>query len=180
MKRKFVVIRKNNFQQGFGLLETMAAALLSLLFVSMGANLVLTANIYKVMAKRTDTMNSLIRADVESIKYQSSQLTDNADMCKHTKLKDGYAWALKDKLGVDSGSTNVKTTSPKILGSTYTMTRTIALDEADKDRNPESSPKIDPNILPINYSFTLQGSPKSEYDLTVKVIPNAALNCVKS
>jgi Tfp pilus assembly protein PilV len=178
MKLKFVAIRKNNFQQGFGLLETMAAALLSLLFVSMGANLVLTANIYKVVAKRTDAMNSLVRADVESIKYQSSQLTDNADMCKHTKLMDGYAWALKDRLGADTGSKNVKTTTLKILGSTYTMTRTIDLDDADKDESP-ASVGIDPNILPINYSFTLQGAPKSEYDLTVKVIPNAALNCVK-
>lgn len=179
MKFKFIVMKKDNLQQGFGLLETMSAALLSLLFVSMGANLVLTANLYKIVAKRTDAMNSLIRADVESIKYQSSQLTDNAEMCKHTKLGDGYAWALKDKLGADTGSKNVKTTTLKILGSTYKMTRTIGLDEADKDRNPESSPKIDPNILPIDYSFTLQGYSKSEYDLTVKVIPNAALNCVK-
>ena len=189
MKTKFIKIKKKQTQAGFGLLETTAAAMLSLLFVSMGANLVLTANLYKIKAKRNDVMNSLIRADVESIKYQSTKLQStptkcSADQSDTAKLSDGFAWALKTNIGVNSATPNIKTTTTKILGRNYILTRTIDL---VADRSMASitniNPVIDPDILPISYSFARQQelgeivTPSSEYNLSVQIIPNESLKC---
>ncbi len=181
MKTKFIKIKKKQTQAGFGLLETTAAAMLSLLFVSMGANLVLTANLYKIKAKRNDVMNSLIRADVESIKYQSTKLQStptkcSADQSDTAKLSDGFAWELKGNVGADPTTPNIKQTTMKILGRNYILKRTIDLTDADADKNPKTF-SIDPDILPISYSFAAEGSSEPEYKLTVQIIPNASLKC---
>ena len=181
MKIKFITPKKSQIQQGFGLFETTAAAMLSLLFVSMGANVVLTANLYKIKAKRNDVMNSLIRADIESIKYQSTKLQStptkcSADKSNTAKLSDGFAWELKRNIGADPTTPNIKKTTIKILGRNYILTRTIDLADADANNNPKAS-SIDPDILPISYSFAAEGSPQSEYNLTVQIIPNASLKC---
>ena len=161
MKIKFITTRKNHVQEGFGLLEATAAALLSFLFIGIGANLVLTANLYKIKAKTNDVMNSLIRADIESIKYQSTKQNDIAK-CTGTTA-DGFASELRGKIGADSSNIN-RTTIP-ILGRNYVLIRTA------------NSTITDRNILPISYSFAAQGSSQSEYDLTVQIISNASLQC---
>ena len=199
MKLKLIAIKKSQSQQGFGLLETTAAAMLSLLFVSMGANLVLTANIYKIKAKRDDVMNSLIRADIESIKYQSTRIQNetsspSSNKCSPTNLQNGFAGALKERIGNNSTLTaaqrtaiiatgtaaekaalisteKIKTTTIKVLGRNYILKR-----EADSI--------VDSDILPIIYTFAAQAPPDKtqaempiEYDLTVQIIPNASLKC---
>ena len=191
MKTKFIKTEKKQTQTGFGLLETTAAAMLSLLFVSMGANLVLTANLYKIKAKRNDVMNSLIRADVESIKYQSTKLQGTSKKCNPKKLRDSFAWELKNSIGTNS------LTTVRILGNKYILTRTINLDTngnknlktnlpIDLPIDPANDLLIDPDILPISYEFTRKKDPdepvstspsESEYDLTVQIIPNASLQC---
>ena len=181
MKINIINTKKSPDQQGFGLLETTAAAMISILFVSMGANLVLTANIYKIKAKRNDVMNSLIRADIESIKYQSTKLQSTATKCSAdksdtAKLSDGFAWELKSNVGADLATPNIKKTTVKILGRNYILTRKIELADADADKNPKAF-SIDPDILPIGYSFAAEGSPQAEYNLTVQIIPNASLKC---
>ncbi len=167
IKIKFITTRKDHVQEGFGLLEATAAALLSLLFVGIGANLVLTANLYKIKAKRNDVMNSLIRADIESIKYRSTKQNDSAKCSANTA--NGFASELMGKIGADSS--NIKTTTIKILGSNYILKRA-------------ANSITDPNILPLSYSFaaeapsgTSQSAMTSEYDLTVQIISNASLQC---
>ena len=161
MKIKFITTRKNYVQEGFGLLEATAAALISFLLIGVGANLVLTANLYKIKAKTNDVMNSLIRADIESIKYRSTKQNDRAK-CTGTTA-DGFASELRGKIGADS-TTNIKTTTIPILGRNYILTRA-------------ANSITDPNILPLSYSFAAQGSSQSEYDLTVQIISNASLQC---
>ena len=111
MKIKFITTRKNYVQEGFGLLEATAAALISFLLIGVGANLVLTANLYKIKAKTNDVMNSLIRADIESIKYRSTKQNDSAKCRADTA--NGFASELMGKIGADSS--NIKTTTIKIL-----------------------------------------------------------------
>lgn len=178
MKIKFITTTKKQAQQGFGLLETTAAAMLSLLFVSMGANLVLTANLYKIKAKRNDVMNSLIRADIESIKYQSTRLQSTSAKCTPQKLRDSFAWELKNNIGADPTTPNIKITTIKVLGRNYVLTRTIDLEtNGNKNMNASDMIDVDPDILPISYTFAAEGSSQPEYNLTVQIIPNASLKC---
>ena len=162
MKIQFITTQKNHTQQGFGLLEATAAALISFLLIGVGANLVLTANLYKIKAKTNDVMNSLIRADIESIKYRSTKQNDSAKCRADTA--NGFASELMGKIGANS-ITNIGT-SPRIpiLGRNYILTRT-------------ANSITNPNILPLSYSFAAQGSSQSEYDLTVQIISNASLLC---
>ena len=170
MKIKLIATKKNYPQQGFGLLETTAAAMLSILFISTGANLVLTASLYKVKAKITDAMNSLIRADIESIKYQSTK-QNNLLKCSPSDVQNGFAGELKEKIGADSPTSNTKTTTIKVLGRNYILTR-------------RTDSIIDSDILPIGYTFAAEAPPSTpqsampiEYNLTVQIIPNAAFQC---
>ena len=184
MKIKFTT-RKNHVQEGFGLLEALAASLLSLLFVGIGANLVLTANLYKVKAKRNEVMDSLIRADIESIKYQSTKLQRTATKCAPITLGVGFAWELRGNVIGNplASASNIKETTIKILGLNYILKRTIYLD-GDPTKVLKDNPTINPNILPIGYSFAREkdlgetGNPPSEYDLAIQIIPNESLKCL--
>jgi hypothetical protein len=164
MKIKFITNRKNHIQEGFGLLEATVAALLSFLFVGIGANLVLTANLYKIKAKRNDVMNSLIRADIESIKYQSSKQNDLSKCTINTLT--GFASELQGNIGDSLPMPPIT-----ILGYKYILKR-------------QANTITDPDILPISYSFAAQAPPGTlqsailpEYKLTVQIIPNAAFQC---
>ena len=161
---KPIATKKKHPQQGFGLLEATAAALISLLFVSMGANLVLTANLLKIKAKRADVMNSLIRADIESIKYQSTRQND-LSKCVFDPLT-GFASELQGNIGDSLPMPTIT-----ILGYKYILKR-------------QANTITDPDILPISYTFAAEappGTPQSampiEYELTVQIIPNAAFRC---
>lgn len=164
MKIKFITTRKNHIQQGFGLLEATAAALLSFLFIGIGANLVLTANLYKIKAKRNDVMISLIRADIESIKYQSSTQNDLSKCVTNTLT--GFASELQGNIG-----NSLPIPPITILGYNYILNR-------------QTNSITDPDILPISYTFAAQAPPGKtqaempiEYKLTVQIIPNAAFRC---
>ena len=164
MKIKFITTRKNHTQQGFGLLEATAAALLSFLFIGIGANLVLTANLFKISAKRNDVMNSLIRTDIEIVKYQSSTQNDLSKCV--TSTSTGFASELQSNIGGSLVETPVT-----ILGSNYILKRQV-------------NTITDPDILPISYSVaelapsgTLQSAMPNQYTLTVQIIPNAAFRC---
>jgi type II secretory pathway pseudopilin PulG len=179
MKFKFSQGGKTKSQQGFSMLETMVAALVSLIFMSLGANLVLAANLQKVIAKRGITMNNFIQSDLEVIKYQSNLIAKDPNMCasKATVKANpqlGFAGALRNKLrpsanpattnAIDSNDTT--TTTVKILNQNYTMTRTLG-----------TIPTNDSGILPISYEFTRTGSPTVEHQLYVELIPNAVFSC---
>jgi type II secretory pathway pseudopilin PulG len=158
MKVKFVRVRSNKQQEGFTLIETVMASMVSLLFLSLGANLVLAANIQKIVAQRNITMSNFIQSDLEVIKYQANLLALDNTKCNPGNAEHGYAGALKDKLGSNPPVTM------KISGHDYTMNRSI-------------ENITDANILPISYKFTRNRSTTSEHQLYIEIIPNAAFTC---
>jgi len=162
MNSEPITIIRNNSQQGFSLIEAVVAAMISILFISLGSNLVLTANIYKITSQRNTVLNSLIQSDLEGIKYQAKQVLRSQDdnKCRPSNVTQGYAGDLQSKLSTTNPSTNVS-----ILNNNYTMRRTVAIITNNAD------------ILSISYSFTPQGSTISEYDLYLEIIPNAAFTC---
>jgi type II secretory pathway pseudopilin PulG len=174
MKLKFSQGSKTTSQQGFSMLETMVAALVSLIFMSLGANLVLAANLQKVVAKRNIAMNNFIQSDLEAIKYQANFIAQDNSKCSPTNVWQGYGGALKDKVLNSTSANNnaVNTTNTvQILNQSYTMTRTI---EAISSTNNRSS------ILPIYYTFRRTGASATstpDHQLYVELIPNAALVC---
>lgn len=159
MKLALCTNKINTAQQGFSLFETVIAAMISLTFISLGGNLVLTANLYKVVAKKNQAMTVLIQSDLDGIKDRASKIIkDDRNKCNQTDLNKGYANDLKSKLGTNA-PINVQ-----ILKNNYTMTRTI-------------DPIANADILPISYLFTRQGFTTPEYDLNIQIIPNAAFTC---
>jgi prepilin-type N-terminal cleavage/methylation domain-containing protein len=179
MKFKFSQGSKTKSQQGFSMLETMIAALISLIFMSLGANLVLAANLQKVVAKRSVAMNNFIQSDVEAIKYQSNLIAKNPDMCasKSTVQANpqlGYAGALRNKFRPSTAQTTTNTidtndtttTTVKILNQNYTMTRTLG-----------PIPSSHSGILPISYQFKRTGYTPIEHELYVEVLMNAVFSC---
>ena len=159
MKLALCTNKINTAQQGFSLFETVIAAMISLTFISLGGNLVLTANLYKVVAKKNQAMTVLIQSDLDGIKDRASKIIkDDRNKCNQTDLNKGYANDLKSKLGTNA-PINVQ-----ILKNNYTMTRTI-------------DPIANADILPISYLFTRQGFTTPEYNLNIQIIPNAAFTC---
>ena len=149
----------NTDRQGFSLFEAVIAVMISLTFISLGGNLVLTANLYKVVAKKNQAMTVLIQSDLDGIKDRASKIIkDDRNKCNQTDLNKGYANDLKSKLGTNA-PINVQ-----ILKNNYTMTRTI-------------DPIANADILPISYLFTRQGFTTPEYNLNIQIIPNAAFTC---
>jgi len=168
MNSEPITIIRNNSQQGFSLIEAVVAAMISILFISLGSNLVLTANIYKITSQRNTVVNSLIQSDLEGIKYQAKQVLRSQDdnKCRPSNVTQGYAGDLQSKL-IPNVSTNVS-----ILNNNYTMRRTVAIITTNLN-----SITTNADILSISYSFTPQGSTISEYDLYLEIIPNAAFTC---
>ena len=158
MKLALCTNKINTAQQGFSLFETVIAAMISLTFISLGGNLVLTANLYKVVAKKNQAMTVLIQSDLDGIKDRASKIIKADSKCNQTNVNNGYANDLKSKIGTNA-PINVQ-----ILKNNYTMTRTI-------------DPIANADILPISYLFTRQGFTTPEYDLNIQIIPNAAFTC---
>lgn len=171
MKLKLIQGAKTTSQHGFSMIETMMAAMISLIFMSLGANLVLAANIHKIVAKRNIAMNYAIQSDLDGIKYQANLLAQKGidpmnptsptqiDYCKSTTPESGIAGALKAKLGVATPVTM------KIMDRNYLMTRTIGISTKNK------------KILTVDYKFNYGTVTTPEYELYTEVIPNAALSC---
>ena len=148
----------NTDRQGFSLFEAVIAVMISLTFISLGGNLVLTANLYKVAAKKNQAMTVLIQSDLDGIKDRASKIIKDDSKCNQTNVNNGYANDLKSKIGTNA-PINVQ-----ILKNNYTMTRTI-------------DPIANADILPISYLFTRQGFTTPEYNLNIQIIPNAAFTC---
>jgi type II secretory pathway pseudopilin PulG len=170
MKLKYLSHKKNKSPQGFSLLETMAGAMISFLFLGLGANLVLVANVQKVRAKMNFSMNNAIQSDMDTIQYQANQIAKNDGKCRPPNAMNGYAADLREKLGGTTDNEPVPATSNmNILNNNYVMTRTI------EPINVTESLKT--NVLPISYQFQREGAGKIDYELYVEVIPSAALTC---
>lgn len=169
MKLKYLSYKKSKSQQGFSLLETMAGAMISFLFLGLGSNLVLLANVHKVGAKINFAMNNAIQSDMETIQYQANQIAKNNDKCRPVDPMNGYAADLRAKLGGSTNQPVIATSTMKILNNNYVMTRrTEPIDLVDS---------LKTNILPISYQFQREGAGKIDYELYVEVIPSAALTC---
>ena len=158
MKLALCTNKINTDRQGFSLFEAVIAVMISLTFISLGGNLVLTANLYKVVAKKNQAMTVLIQSDLDGIKDRASKIIKDDSKCNQTDVNNGYANDLKSKIGTNA-PINVQ-----ILKNDYTMTRTI-------------DPIANADILPISYLFTRQGFTTPEYDLNIQIIPNAAFTC---
>jgi Tfp pilus assembly protein PilV len=171
MKLKSLAPKPNKSQRGFTIVETMTGAMISFLFLGLGANLVLVANVQKVVAKKNFAMNSAIETDMESIQYQANQIAKDNTKCNPSVATAGYAAALREQLGGDNtGINDVETTSTlKILNHNYVMTRTIEpIDLVDS---------LKTNVLPVSYQFKRADSGQVDYTLYVEIIPAAALTC---
>ena len=158
MKLALCTNKINTDRQGFSLFEAVIAVMISLTFISLGGNLVLTANLYKVVAKKNQAMTVLIQSDLDGIKDRASKIIKDDSKCNQTNVNNGYANDLKSKIGTNA-PINVQ-----ILKNNYTMTRTI-------------DPIANADILPISYLFTRQGFTTPEYNLNIQIIPNAAFTC---
>ena len=158
MKLALCTNKINTDRQGFSLFEAVIAVMISLTFISLGGNLVLTANLYKVVAKKNQAMTVLIQSDLDGIKDRASKIIKDDSKCNQTNVNNGYANDLRSKLGTNAPI------NFQILKNNYTMTRTI-------------DPITNADILPISYLFTRQGSTTSEYNLNIQIIPNAAFTC---
>ena len=142
------------------MLESAVAAMVSLIFMSMGANLVIAANLQKIVAKRNIAMNNYVQSDLDGIKYQAKILDKNDGYCTNTTTSaNGYAAALKAQLGAD-GSTNIK-----VMDRTYTMTRTTTVSDTDH------------RILKIAYNFTHGSDTTSQFSLYTELMPTEAASC---
>ena len=159
MKLALCTNKINTDRQGFSLFEAVIAVMISLTFISLGGNLVLTANLYKVVAKKNQAMTVLIQSDLDGIKDRASKIIKDDSKCNQTDVNNGYANDLKSKIGTTNAPIKVQ-----ILKNDYTMTRTI-------------DPIANADILPISYLFTRQGFTTPEYDLNIQIIPNAAFTC---
>lgn len=178
MKLKLIQGSKTTSHQGFSLLEATIASLISFTFLCMGANLVIAANIQKIVAKRNITMNNLVQSDLDGIKYQANLLAKDAGVCKPKPtgtwtIANGYAFALKKKIvsGTTTNTAALTTTQPSVLGQNHKMVRTI---HPIRDR--------DENILPIEYEFfwvdpSDSTHEVSKYKIYTEVIPSASLSC---
>jgi prepilin-type N-terminal cleavage/methylation domain-containing protein len=186
MKLKFSRVQATKSQAGFSMLETMVASMIGLIFMSMGANLVLAANIQKIVAKRNVTMNNLAQSDLDGIRSQANYLEKDltGNKCSATNPADttqtglsayGYAAALMRQLGSSNTSSPLYSSTPmKVMDRNYAMTRTIGISN-DNHR-----------ILTVHYKFIYGGTAttpstdttKPDYELYTEVIPNAVYTCV--
>jgi prepilin-type N-terminal cleavage/methylation domain-containing protein len=180
MMNLLTITTKNNDQSGFTLIEVLTGMVISAMTISMSANLVVTANIYKVVAKKNAQMQSLVQTDLEKVKTTAKSLAYDATKCT------AYASALQTALlanaatsnsTIDSYSSAVATSASndpanKIGndGDRYRVTRTIGTIGTST-----------PNILPIEYTVKrlVNGvaTNKIEYSIYTEVIPDAVFQC---
>ncbi len=171
MKSNFFQVSGTKTEDGFSLFESVIASMISLIFISLGANLVIAANMQKALAKRNSIMNDYIQSDIDGIAYQGSILTKASETvdpttgesphtlaCKASvTATNGYAAALKARLGTDTPLTI------KVLNRDYTMTRTTGISSEDS------------RLMSVSYQFTYNGS--VDYKIYREVMPAVALTC---
>jgi Tfp pilus assembly protein PilV len=149
-------IKRLDLSAGFSLIEVSCGMLISILAVSVTANLMVTANIYKIKAKKNAQMTALIQSDVELIKSQANLLPYDQLKCSAT-ASNGYAKAL-------SATFSSSESTATLVNDSYTVTRTL-------------NPITDPNILPLSYRVKRTGSTSTEYSIYIEVVPNAIFQC---
>jgi Tfp pilus assembly protein PilV len=167
-KSFFFTIKSSQSRSGFTLVEVLTGMVISIMTISMSANLVVTANIYKVVAKKNVAMQLLIQSDLEKVRSTAKFLARDDDKCPNNISASNannyagaanYANALRTALPVV-----VSATDPNVRNETYSLTRTpLTITEH--------------NVLPINYEVKRSGSSTVEYSIYTEVIPNASFEC---
>jgi prepilin-type N-terminal cleavage/methylation domain-containing protein len=171
MKLKFVRVQTTKSQAGFSMLESMIASMISLIFMSLGANLVLAANIQKIVAKRNIVMNNYVQSDLDGIKYQAKIMSKDDTKCNVTDRTTGYAAALKAQLGADNSASSTTSSSIKVMDRDYTMIRTLSYNTAAA---------TDSRILKVAYRFTYGTDTTAQYQLYTEIMPSEASSCPSS
>jgi Tfp pilus assembly protein PilV len=169
MKPTFAIIKTSQSRSGFTLIEVISGMAISITTVSLSANLFITANLYKVAAKKNVAMQQLVQADLEKVKSKARYLTKDDNKCV-SKLPTGtaytganYATSLKDSL-----DTVVAAVRDSQANEKYVLTRTPL--------TPTSH-----DVLPLEYTLKRELSPgvvsAQSYYVYTEVIPDAALQC---
>jgi prepilin-type N-terminal cleavage/methylation domain-containing protein len=184
-------------RSGFTLIEVLTGMVISAMTISMSANLVVTANIYKVIAKKNVAMQSLVQADLEQVRATANSLAYATTTPAFTAAGaipaipavtnncSAYGLALKTALlTTPTRVANPKTTDTVAISSTTSTTASKVGNDGDSYRVtralgvPSTST---PNILPIEYTVKrlVNGaeSNKLDYSVYTEVIPNAAFQC---
>jgi type II secretory pathway pseudopilin PulG len=169
MKYNFCRVPKNKSQAGFSMLESVIAAMVSLIFISLGANLVLAANVQKIVAKRNTLMNDFVQSDLDGIRYQASILAADPTKCPLTldptldlNRANGYAAALQNRIGADAPI------AVKVMNRDYIMSRTTSISVDDS------------RLMTVSYTFTYGSgaNAKVDYRLYTEVLPIVSRTCV--
>lgn len=181
MMNLLTITTENKDRSGFTLIEVLTGMVISAMTISMSANLVVTSNIYKVVAKKNAEMQSIVQTDLEQVKTKAKSLAYDATKCT------AYASALQTAL-----LTNPTVTNPTIT-DTYSsaVASSVSNDPANKIGNDGDRYRVTrtigsisastPNILPIEYTIKrlVNGvaTNKIEYSIYTEVIPDAVFQC---
>jgi prepilin-type N-terminal cleavage/methylation domain-containing protein len=192
-------------RSGFTLIEVLTGMVISSITISMSANLVVTANIYKVVAKKNAAMQSLVQADLEQVRATANSLAYNPAVlgtqsypaipatgttpaipaiAEVTNNCAEYGRALKTALLTTPTRVAESRTTDTVATSSTSTTASKIGNDGDSYRVtrrlgvPTTS---NPNILPIEYTIKrlVNGveSNKLDYSVYTEVIPNAAFQC---
>jgi prepilin-type N-terminal cleavage/methylation domain-containing protein len=159
-------------RSGFTLIEVLTGMVISAMTISMSANLVVTANIYKVVAKKNVAMQTLIQADLEQVRNKAKFLLKDDSKCSN-KLPTGtlytgsnYANALKDSLDAVAAPVEDSRANEK-----YKLVRTIPT-------------PTDHNVLRLQYNVQREITRGSgvysnnlDYSVYTEVIPDVVFQC---
>jgi prepilin-type N-terminal cleavage/methylation domain-containing protein len=201
MKPIFLTKASQN-RSGFTLIEVLTGMVISSITISMSANLVVTANIYKVVAKKNAAMQSLVQADLEQVRATANSLAYAASTPAYPAIAavgstpaipaiaavpancSAYGLALKTALLTTPTRVAESRTTDTVATSSTSTTASKIGNDGDSYRVtrrlgvPTTS---NPNILPIEYTIKrlVNGveSNKLDYSVYTEVIPNAAFQC---
>jgi Tfp pilus assembly protein PilV len=167
---------------GFSLLEVVIAILTITTFLTGTLQLMAINALYKARAERQTRANFWIQEDMEEVKSIAREINavTNPKACNDTS--EGYATALKVKLGNKADDTTQTVASRAFVGKSYTLFRDFPDDAAAQ--------KNRPHRLRINYRVRLADgqraddyqTQKQEQETTIstgsfEVIPDASFQC---
>ncbi len=148
-------------QKGFTLVEVMVGILITVTFVGAAMQALVVASLFKVRAQEYSEATTWIQEDLESVRFEASQLAFNNSNC------NDYGQALKGELNdvEDRTPGDPNSNRASSLGS-----RPYVLDRGDPNPNGD--------ILEINYTVVRANENTAPVaTLYAEVIPDASFTC---
>lgn len=152
-------------EQGFTMIEVLAAILMVTVFVTVTMQAMVVAAVFKARAKQYSEATLLIQQDLEKVKSTAAQLAYSSAKCSAISADNGYANYLSSNLPTAPSSPITSSTGQK-----YNITRTLIL---------PTIPQY--NILTVQYQVSpnsaATGSLGFPITISAEVIPDAAFQC---